>query len=174
MGVFRDLFGASNKEQSKSHEPSLVVQQPYANPFVHKLVEHPVEQPEINIQPKRKPRMSDESYEKVVALLEEVAALKSREGELKTEKAGHLEQIQKSEDEVTRCDNELSDIHEKQLKLRRDMDGLRDEIFKRDEDDIVAVDESHIPTDGSASKTVESEAKRAWSERVKELKKGAV
>ena len=46
-----------------------------------------------------------------------------------------MEQIAQSEGEVSRCNDELSDIRENQLRLKREMDGLRDELFAREEEE---------------------------------------
>jgi hypothetical protein len=80
-----------------------------------------------------------------------------------------LEQIAESEGEVSRCNDELSDIRESELRLKREMDGLGDELFRREEDDAIIVDEAHVVTDGENSQT-DSEAKRAWDARAKHLK----
>jgi hypothetical protein len=80
-----------------------------------------------------------------------------------------LEQIAQSEGEVSRCSDELSDIRENQLRLRREMDGLRDELFAREEEEATIADEAHVATDGDNSQT-DSEGKRAWDARAKHLK----
>jgi hypothetical protein len=80
-----------------------------------------------------------------------------------------LEQIAESEGEVSRCNHELSDIRENQLRLKREMDGLRDELFAREEEEAIIVDEAHVVTDGENSQA-DSEAKRAWDARAKHLK----
>ena len=95
--------------------------------------------------------------------------LKSQEAQLKSEKTRHLHQIAESEGEVSRCNNELSDIRENQLRLRREMDGLREELFAREEEEAHFVDDAHVVTDGGNSQT-DSEAKRAWDARAKHLK----
>ena len=48
------------------------------------------------------------------------------------------------------------------------MDGLRDELFARPEDERMVADEAHIPTEDGAP--VETDAKRAWKERQKHLR----
>ena len=77
--------------------------------------------------------MSVEIHDKLTALLTEVDELKTKETELKSEKQRHLEHIAQSEGEVSRCSGELNDIRENQLQLKREMDGLRDELFAREE-----------------------------------------
>jgi uncharacterized coiled-coil DUF342 family protein len=67
--------------------------------------------------------MSVEIHDKLIALLAEVDELKTKEAELKSEKQRHSEQIAQCESEVRRCDAELGDIRENQLRLRREMDS---------------------------------------------------
>jgi hypothetical protein len=93
----------------------------------------------------------------------------STEAALKGEKTRHLEQIAQSEGEVSRCNDELGDIRENQLRLKREMDGLRDELFAREEEEAIIVDDAHVVTDGENASR-ESEAKRAWDARAKHLK----
>jgi hypothetical protein len=101
--------------------------------------------------------------------LGEVEELRTKEAVLKAEEQRHLDLIAASEGEVRRCDDELGEIRENQLRLlRREMDGLRDELFPREDEEAVAVDEAHIPTDGEAQN--DSEAKRAWNARARLLK----
>jgi chromosome segregation ATPase len=113
--------------------------------------------------------MTVEIHDKLIALLAEVDELKGKEAQVKSEKTRHLEQIAQSEGETQRCDNELGDIRENQLRLKREMDALRDELFHRDEDDAPVVDEAHVPTEDGAS--AESQAKRSWNERAAHLRK---
>ena len=113
--------------------------------------------------------MTVEIHDKLIALLAGVDELKSKEAELKLEKTRHLEQIAESEGEVNRCNDELSGIRENQLRLRREMDGLRDELFAREEEEAIIVDDAHVVTDGENRQT-DSEAKRAWDARAKHLK----
>ena len=74
-----------------------------------------------------------------------------------------------SESEVARCNAELDEIRENQLRLKREMDGLRDELFAREEEEAIIVDEAHVVTDGENA-SIEGEAKRAWDARAKHLK----
>jgi chromosome segregation ATPase len=113
--------------------------------------------------------MSVEIHDKLIALLAEVDELKTKEAGLKTDKARHLEQIGQSEGEVSRCNDELSDIRENQLRLKREMDGLRDELFAREEEEPIIGEDMHVVTDGENSQTG-SEAKKAWDARAKHLK----
>jgi chromosome segregation ATPase len=93
--------------------------------------------------------MSVELHDKLIRLLSEVDEFKAKEGELKAERQRHQDQIASSEAEVTRCNQELDDIRENQLRLRREMDGLRDELFRREEDnETIVMDNSHVVTDG--------------------------
>jgi hypothetical protein len=75
--------------------------------------------------------MSVEVHDKMIKLLSSVEEFKQKEIELKGEKQRHQEQTAASEGEVRRCDEELGDIRENQLRLRREMDGLRDDLFLR-------------------------------------------
>jgi hypothetical protein len=112
--------------------------------------------------------MSVEIHDSLIALLAEVAALKEREGALKSEKTRQLEAIAVANGEVTRCNEELDQIREAQLKAKRTMDGLRDDLFRREEEEVLAVDEAHDPSaDPPAS---ESERQRAWKTRQKQLR----
>ena len=113
--------------------------------------------------------MTVEIHDKLIALLSDVDELKSKEAQLKSEKQRHLEQIAQSEGEVSRCNDELSDTRENQLRLRREMDGLRDVLFAREEEEAIIVDDAHVVTNGENSQT-DSEAKRAWDARAKHLK----
>jgi hypothetical protein len=113
--------------------------------------------------------MTVEIHDKLIALLAVVDELKTKEAALKADKQRHLEQIAQSEGEVGRCNDELSDIRENQLRLKREMDGLRDELFARQEEEAIIVDEAHVVTDGENSQT-DSDAKRAWDARAKHLK----
>jgi chromosome segregation ATPase len=113
--------------------------------------------------------MTVEIHDKLIGLLAEVDELKGKEAQLKSEKTRHLEQIAESEAEVSRCSDELSDIRENQLRLKREMDGLRDELFALEEEQAIIVDDAHFVTDGESSQTG-SEAKRAWDARAKHLK----
>jgi chromosome segregation ATPase len=112
--------------------------------------------------------MSVEIHDKLIALLTVVDELKSKEAELKSEKQRHLEQITQSEGEVSRCNDELSEVRENQLRLKREMDGLRDELFAHEEEEAIVVDDVHVVTDGNSQ--TDSEAKRAWDARAKLLK----
>ena len=80
-----------------------------------------------------------------------------------------MDQIAKCESDIQKCNDELSDIRENQLRLKREMDGLRDELFAREEDEAIIVDDAHVVTEGENSQT-DSEAKRAWDARAKHLK----
>jgi hypothetical protein len=113
--------------------------------------------------------MSVEIHDSLIALLAEVAALKEKEGALKADKQRQQETIAAAEGEVARCNDELGDIRENQLRLRREMDGLRDDLFRREGDEVIAVDETHVVTDGSAPSS-ESERQRAWKDRQKQLR----
>jgi chromosome segregation ATPase len=113
--------------------------------------------------------MRHQIHDKLIALLAEVDELKTKEAQLKSEKTRHLEQIAESEGEVSRCNDELSDIRENQLRLKREMDGLRDELFAREEEEAIIVGDAHVVTDGENSQT-DSEAKRAWDARARHLK----
>jgi hypothetical protein len=108
-------------------------------------------------------------HDKLIALLAEVDELKTKEAGLKTDKARHLEQIAQSEGDVSRCNDELDGIRESQLRLKREMDGLRDELFSREEEEAIIVDDAHVVTDGENGQTG-SEAKKAWDARAKHLK----
>jgi hypothetical protein len=57
-----------------------------------------------------------------------------------------------------------SGIRENQLRLKREMDGLRDELFAREDEEAITVDDAHVVTDGETA-SIESEAKRAWDWR---------
>jgi len=78
--------------------------------------------------------MSVEIHDALIALLAEVATLKEKELALKAEKIRHLEAIAAAEGEVTRCNGELDDIREAQLKAKRSMDTLRDDLFRREDE----------------------------------------
>jgi hypothetical protein len=94
---------------------------------------------------------------------------RARRRKSKSEKTRHLEQIAQSESEVSSCNSELCDIRENQLRLKREMDGLRDELFAREEEEAVIVDDAHLVSDSETTAIV-SEAKRAWDARAKHLK----
>ena len=113
--------------------------------------------------------MTVEIHAKWITLLAEVDELKSKEAALKSEKQRHLEQIAQSEGEVCRCNDGLSEVRENQLRLKREMDGLREELFACEEEEDIIIDDAHIVTDGENRQT-DSEAKRAWDARAKHLK----
>jgi hypothetical protein len=92
--------------------------------------------------------MTVEIHDKLIALLAGVEELKTKEAALKAEKTRHLEQIAQSEGEVGRCNVELDDIRENQLRLKREMDSLRDELFAREEEEAIIVDDVRVVTDG--------------------------
>jgi hypothetical protein len=113
--------------------------------------------------------MSVEIHDSLIALLAEVAALKEKESSLKSEKMRQLEAIATAEGEVSRIVSELDQIREAQLKAKRNMDSLRDELFRHEEEEVITIDESHSPTQDGVSS--ENERKRAWDERAKHLRK---
>jgi predicted nuclease with TOPRIM domain len=113
--------------------------------------------------------MTVEIHDKLIALLAGVDELRTKEAQLKSEKTRHLEQIAQSEGEVSRCNDELDDIRENQLRLKREMDGLRDELFARDEEEAIIIDDAHVVTDGESSESG-TEAKKAWDARARHLK----
>jgi chromosome segregation ATPase len=113
--------------------------------------------------------MTVEIHDKLIALLAEVDEFKTKAAQLQSEKTRHLEQIAQSEGEVGRCNDELSDVRQNQLRLKREMDGLRDELFAREEEEAIIVDDAHVVTDGENA-SIESEAKKAWDARAKHLK----
>ena len=112
--------------------------------------------------------MSVEIHDSLIALLAEVASLKEKETALKAEKARQLETIAAAEGEVTRCNGELDDIRENQLRLRRAMDDLKNDLFRRDDEETITLDPSHTPSEEGASG--ESEGKKLWNDRQKLLK----
>jgi hypothetical protein len=112
--------------------------------------------------------MSVEIHDSLIALLAEVAALKEKETALKAEKTRQQEAIALAEGEVARCNGELEGIREAQLKAKRSMDSLRDQLFAREEEEAMVVDEAHVPTEGEGQK--DSEGKRMWAERQKALR----
>jgi hypothetical protein len=114
--------------------------------------------------------VSVEIHDKLIKLLSSVEEFKQKEAELKSEKRRQLEAIAVAEAEVTRCNAEMEDIRENQLRLRREMDGIKDDLFRREEDEETIVqDEAHTPTDGSVPST-ESERQRAWKDRQRTLR----
>jgi chromosome segregation ATPase len=96
-------------------------------------------------------------------------SLKGKKAQLKSEKTAHFEQIAQSEGGVSRCNDELSNIRENQLRLRREMNGLRDELFAHEEEEATPPDGAHVVTGGENSQT-DGEAKRAWDARAKHWK----
>jgi hypothetical protein len=111
--------------------------------------------------------MSVEIHDKLIALLSEVDGFKTKEGELKAEKQRHLELISVSEGEVTRCNGELDEVRENQLRLRREMDNLKEELFARPEDEVIIEDNAHNP---SADAPSESERHKSWKDRQRTLR----
>jgi uncharacterized coiled-coil DUF342 family protein len=114
--------------------------------------------------------MSVEIHDKLIALLTEVEELKGKEAGLKAERVRHSEQITLAEGEVARCNSELDDVRENQLRLRREMDSLRDELFRHEEDETIVEDNSHIPGDGEGAEQKNTAAKMAWDARARHLK----
>jgi chromosome segregation ATPase len=112
--------------------------------------------------------MSVEIHDSLIALLAEVAALKEKEGTLKADKQRHLEAIATAEAEVTRIAGELDEVREGQLKAKRSMDDLRDELFKREDEEVILIDEAHDPAADAPSP--ETERHRSWKDRQKQLR----
>jgi hypothetical protein len=80
-----------------------------------------------------------EIHDRLIALLTDVDELRSKEAALiRRRSCAHLEQMAQSEGEVVRCNGELDDVRENQLRLRREMDGLRDVLFTREEDEALS------------------------------------
>ena len=75
-----------------------------------------------------------------------------------------------SKRDVARCNDEQSDIRENWLRLKGEMDGLRDELFARPEEAVIEADGAHVVTDGSVPSN-ESDAKKAWKEHAAHLRK---
>jgi chromosome segregation ATPase len=109
--------------------------------------------------------MTVEIHDKLIALLTEVDELKTKEAALKAEKARHLEQIAECEGEVSRCNEELSDIRENQLRFKREMDALRDELFTREEEEAIIVDNAHVVTEGETAKPIAKRNEPGMPER---------
>jgi hypothetical protein len=79
-----------------------------------------------------------EIHDRLIALLTDVDELRSKEAALiRRRSCAHLGQMAQSEGEVVRCNGELDDVRENQLRLRREMDGLRDVLFTREEDEAI-------------------------------------
>jgi hypothetical protein len=114
--------------------------------------------------------MSVEIHDKLIALLSEVDGFKTKEADLKSEKARHLEQIATSESNVQRCDDELGEVRENQLRLRRAMDGLRDVLFAREDEQAIVEDPANTPNEDGGP---EGERHRSWKERQRHLKQVA-
>jgi uncharacterized coiled-coil DUF342 family protein len=112
--------------------------------------------------------MSVEIHDRLISLLKEVDELKAREAGLKSERVRHQELILVSENEVTRLNSELEDLRENSLRLRREMDDLKNDLFRRDEDEVILEDNTHTPTEEGAS--TESEGHRLWKDRQRQLK----
>ena len=49
------------------------------------------------------------------------------------------------------------------------MDSLRDELFRREDDEVIVQDEAHVVTEDGASP--ESEGHRLWKDRQSHLRK---
>jgi hypothetical protein len=111
--------------------------------------------------------MSVEIHDKLIALLATVGELKAKEVALKTDKERLLGQIAQSAEAARLCDDELGEVREQQLRLRREMDGLRDELFGREGEEEIIGDEASVPTNGEGLEN--SSARRAWDERAKHL-----
>jgi hypothetical protein len=107
----------------------------------------------------------------MLQLLTQVDDVKATEAALQSEKARHLEQIAQSEADLRRTESDIANCRENEARLKKELTDLRDEIFARPEDaeEIIQIDEVHVPTDGSAGQK-DNTAKRAWDERAKHLK----
>jgi hypothetical protein len=113
--------------------------------------------------------MSVEIHDKLIKLLADVEELKQKETGTKAEKQRHLELMAIADDSVHKCDDELNDIHENQLRLRREMETLKDDLFRREDEPAPVLDETHVVTDGSAPSS-ESEGRKMWKEQAARLK----
>ena len=113
--------------------------------------------------------MSNEFKDKMLQLLTQVDDVKATEAALHTERKLHQDQIAKSEADLKRTEIDIEQCRENALALRRQMDDLKNEIFARPEDEeTIAVDETHVPTEGEHAS--ESERQRAWKNRQRQLR----
>jgi hypothetical protein len=115
--------------------------------------------------------MPDEIREKLLTILNEVDALKAKDGALQAEKQRHIDQIQQSENDLKRTNDDLEECRENSLRLKRQMDDLKNELFARPEDaeEVIIEDNAHMPTDGSETQK-DNTAEKMWDARVKHLK----
>jgi hypothetical protein len=116
--------------------------------------------------------MSAELHDKLISLLSSVEEFKQKEIELKAEKHRNLDAITAAESEVVRLNGELDEIRENQLRLRREMDALRDLLFARDDEpEEIVQDDIHVVTDGEGQS--DNEGRKLWRERQKHLRQVA-
>ena len=101
------------------------------------------------------------------SLLTQVDDVNAKESAFQDERKRHLEQIAKSEADLQRTEADIAQMRDEELRLKRELTDLRDEIFARPEDEAPPVlDEAHVPGDGSHP-SVETEAKRLWKAQAK-------
>jgi hypothetical protein len=113
--------------------------------------------------------MSNEFKDKMLQLLTAVDDVQARESALQTERKRHQDQIAQSEGDLRRTEGDIEQCREAALGLKRQMDDLKNEILARPEgEEVIAVDETHVPTEGEHAS--ESERQRAWKDRQRQLR----
>ena len=113
--------------------------------------------------------MSNEYKDSMLQLLTQVDDVKATEAALQSERKRHREQIAKSQGDLSRTENEIERCRENAMALRRQMDDLKNEIFRREEDEeAITLDPSHTPTEEGAS--TEFEGHKLWKARAQHLK----
>ena len=113
--------------------------------------------------------MSNEFKDRMLQLLTAVDEVQAKEAALQTEKARHQAQIAQSEADLRRTEDEIEQCREGALALRRQMDDLKNEIFARPEEEVITIDEAHIPGDGEKHST-KSEGHKLWKDRQRQLR----
>ena len=79
--------------------------------------------------------MSQELQERIVAILTQVDELRQREAQLQSEKLCLKERIVQSEEDLQRCHDDIANIKHQELKLKDEMNNIRDELFNRPDSD---------------------------------------
>jgi predicted nuclease with TOPRIM domain len=104
----------------------------------------------------------------MLQILTEVDELRAKEIEIQSEIKCHRDQIEGAERELARCGEETASIKENELRLKRELTDLRDQIFARPDEEVILVDEAHDPAADAPSP--ESERHRSWKDRQKHLR----
>jgi chromosome segregation ATPase len=73
--------------------------------------------------------MTDEIRNKMLAILAKVDELKARDTALSAERAGHIEQITQSEQDLKRTDDGIRSLRDDERSLKNELNSITNELF---------------------------------------------